>query len=93
MVPYGEDSPDLFATKDEAADRYSTKYVSLGVQMTLLVQKELATFGERELEVVGVFEFDAACWPSPEGVPSKFKCFPPRPMTIRDVEMGLAQSQ
>jgi hypothetical protein len=90
MVPYGEDSPDLFATRQAAADRLSRQYLSLGVQMSLLVQKELAAKSERKFDVVGTFEFDAQCWPGQDGVESAFHCFPPRPMTIRQVELALS---
>jgi hypothetical protein len=93
MVSYGEDSLDLFASKEDAAERHSPQYLSLGVQMTLLAQKELASYSERRLTAVGTFEFDEACWPTRNGVASKFKCFPPRPMTIRDVELALGAEQ
>jgi hypothetical protein len=92
MVPYGEDSPDLFATKQAAADRHSVQYLKLGIRMSMPVQEKLASFSERMLDVVGIFEFDASCWPSQDGVESKFRCFPPRPMAIRHAELALSPS-
>jgi hypothetical protein len=93
MVKYGEDGPDLFATKAEAANRKSRQFLSLGVPMDLLVQKDLALNSERKLDVVGVFEFDARCWPTPNGIESKFKCSPPRPMSIRQVSLAFSTSE
>jgi hypothetical protein len=82
MVPYGEDSADLFATKEEASLRQSERYVTISLLLSLKAQEELAGYSGRLLVVVGTFKFDERCWPRKGEMESRFQCFPPRPMEL-----------
>ena len=92
MVAYGEDSADLFATREEAKTRDSEHYVTISLPLTMKVQEELAKYSERKLDVAGIFQFDPKCWPKSGETESRFKCFPSRPMQLLKPEIALARA-
>jgi hypothetical protein len=87
MVAYGEDSPKLYGTREDA-ESGSQQYVTLGVRMTVETQERLARHSLEPLRAEGVFEFDSRCWPQGDGSPSDFTCFPERPMRIAQARLS-----
>lgn len=85
MVPYGEDSAELFETRAEAVSRHADRYITILVPMTADNQERLASVSLSRVRVEGVFEFNERCWPSrATGEPSRFRCAPARPMELAD---------
>jgi hypothetical protein len=90
MVPYGEDRPDLYSTREEAETRHSDRYVTIGVPMTISSQESLSRHSAQPLRVQGVFEYDARCWPRSGQGEAEYSCFPSRPMRIANAELTFA---
>lgn len=88
MVPYGEDSPKLYSTSEEAETTRSERYVTIGVPMTITSQEELSRHSVRPLRVQGVFEFDDRCWPQAGQTQADYTCFPSRPMRISNARVS-----
>lgn len=82
MVAYGEDSPKLYATRDEAENTESERFVTIGIPMSVQIQERLSRHSVQPLRAEGVFEFDARCWPQAGGSQSDYTCSPSRPMRI-----------
>ena len=93
MVPYGEDRPDLYATREEAETRHSQRYVTIGVPMTIASQEALSRHSVQSLRVQGVFEFDPRCWPAPGQSSAEYSCFPFRPMRIANAELTFCDAR
>ena len=93
MVRYGEDSADLFETKEDAGPRHSEHYVTISLPLTIAAQEELSGYALRKLIVVGTFEFDARCWPKAKESKSRYQCFPSRPMQLLKPEIAFGDNQ
>lgn len=81
MVPYGEDTPKLYATVQEAT-ALSSRYVRLYLPFEGNTQERLSRYSAQAARARGVFHFEAPCWPREDGSDPD-TCFPPRPMTLR----------
>lgn len=90
MVPYGEDSAKLYATREEAAATHAEYYVALSLPWSIQMQEALSRHSLEPLQVEGVFEFDADCWPRAGQAQSDYICFPPRPLRIRHARLAFA---
>lgn len=82
MIPYGETSAELFATKEQAETIHADYYVELEVELDLRTQERLSHYSAQPVQVEGIFEFDAECWPQGENAEPDYTCFPPRPMRL-----------
>lgn len=91
MIPYGEESADLFATAEDAKLRQSVRYVTLSVPLTIDAQEELARYSDTKLDAVGTFHFDERCWPQHGEKEASYQCFPPRPMKLLNAKIAVAQ--
>jgi hypothetical protein len=91
MVLYGEDSVDLYDTKQEAERRDSQHYITVSVPLTMKSQEEIARHSDQKLDAVGIFRFDSRCWPQKGEETSRFQCFPSRPMNLIDPSIALSR--
>ena len=82
MVPFGEDSPKLFATAEEAETNSSEHYITIGVRMTIPSQEMLSRHSVQPLRVEGIFGYDPRCWPQGNQPVAEYTCFPSRPMRL-----------
>jgi hypothetical protein len=90
LVEYGEDSPDIYATREQAISRFTDDYVTLGVRFDVQTQKRLYRYSTRRMTVRGRLVVDPLCRsnPSQRGVP---KCIPDRPMKIESAQIITVQ--
>lgn len=91
MVPYGEESADLFSSAEQAKSRQSDHYITLSLPLTMKAQEELASYSDRKLDAVGTFHFDRRCWPQSGEKESQYQCFPPRPMKLLNAIVALGR--
>jgi hypothetical protein len=63
MVAYGEESAELFATREAAEARTSEHYITVSAPMGGPEQVELAGLSGQPLTIVGKFELSEICWP------------------------------
>lgn len=90
MVPYGETSAELFATRQQAESIQADVYLELGVPLDLRRQEILSRYSGQPARVEGIFEFDARCWPNAGQTEPEYDCFPPRPMRVTRPELQFA---
>jgi hypothetical protein len=64
LVPYGEATPEIFSTKEDAEPAFSDRRVVLGLPFTLEVQERLSRYSVQPLRVEGVFQLESPCVPA-----------------------------
>jgi hypothetical protein len=90
VIPYGETSTELFATNEEAESGRAEAYLELGVRLNVTVQERLSHHSGEFVNVDGFFEYDPRCWPVSNERESAYRCFPPRPMRVRNTLLRFA---
>jgi hypothetical protein len=85
IVPYGETSFELFATRPEAEAARADFFLGLGIRWDVMLQERLSRHSANFARVEGIFEHDRQCWPDAGRTESDYICSPPRPMRIRNV--------
>lgn len=82
MVPYGEASPEVFSTREDAESTYSDRRVTLGIPFTIPVQERLSRRSGQQLRAEGVFELETPCILAAIPVPDGSVCNPAPSMRI-----------
>jgi hypothetical protein len=90
MVPYGEDSPKLYATPDEAEATKLERFATLGISLTIPVQERLSRYSAQPLRVEGVFVLEHPCLLDPQLSPSDSICSPPPSLRIAGARLIFA---
>jgi len=82
MVRYGEASPELFATRRDAASTFSDRRIVIGIRFTIPVQERLSRHSLHPLRVEGVFELESPCLPRAREAQPGTVCSQPPEMRI-----------
>ena len=90
LIPYGEASPQLFATREEAQRAYSNRYLTIGIPFTMQVQERLSHHSVQPLEVEGVFTLEFPCVFATGAARNESVCEPPIEMRIAHARLTFA---
>ena len=82
MIPYGEATPELYSTREDAQSTYSDRRVVLGVTFTVPVQERLSRHSLEPLRVEGIFELESPCVPVAHPLQRDTVCSLPPEMRI-----------
>jgi len=82
MVPYGEETAEIFRTPEEAEDTHSQHRLHIGVRMSMRDQARISRYSMHPVRVRGRFEFDEGClrWGGPS---MDERCGSHLPMALR----------
>jgi hypothetical protein len=87
IVSAGEDSPKLYATREEAQRTFADAQIDLDIPFDLQTQERLSRFSTQPLRVEGTFDFDSQCWPRRGRNEPDYHCFPLYPMRMGDAHL------
>lgn len=92
IVPYGEDSPKLYATPDEAEATRLERFVTLGIPFTIPVQERLSRYSVQPVKVEGIVALEHPCLSEPAATPSDSLCSPPPSLRIARARLSFADA-
>lgn len=92
IVPYGEDSPKLYATPEEADATRLERFVTLGIPFTIPVQERLARYSVQPVRVEGIVTLEHPCLSEPVATPSDSLCSPPPSLRISRARLNFADA-
>lgn len=81
MVAYGEDSAELYGSKDDAEERHTPRFLVLGLPLTLSRQAQLPQHSTQLVLAWGVFAFEPSCVMQSGRIPAGCRSY--RPARLR----------
>lgn len=90
MIPYGEATPELFSTREDAESTHSDRRIVLGLPFTLQVQERLSRHSLQPLQVEGRFQLESPCTLASDSTQNDTVCDLPPQMRIARARLTFA---